>query len=373
MNHKPQTSPVFSWSASLLAVIASGSLLLPFAAAAFADEKASQADPASATPAPAPTQESPAATEPAAAASQEEQTPAAENLPKADEILTQVRTKLEGLDSLKCELNQIAMVAGMKLQASGKYVEASGNRVRLQFVMAPMVSAKAEDDKSLALDAESPALEGKDDRAQLLQVSDGSVMYTTWKNGKDVRVTRRNIRDILTAASSVATYDPKNAAMDLGVGGLRGLISRLQTTMEFGPVKSVKAGERNLYEVTGRWSEKVRKEVFQIPEGSLVDPRPHVPEYCRVYVDVETMLPRRIQFLKRNVETNPKLVRPMLSLDLRNIALNETVEDQLFAFTPPEGVKEEDLTQEVIDMIQKSTQPPESPDAAKSAPKEAPK
>ena len=134
MNHKPQTLPVFSWSASLLAVIASGSLLLPFAAAAFADEKAGQADPASAT---APTQESPAATEPPAAASQEEQTPAAENLPKADEILTQVRTKLEGLDSLKCELNQIAMVAGMKLQASGKYVEASGNRVRLQFVMAP--------------------------------------------------------------------------------------------------------------------------------------------------------------------------------------------------------------------------------------------
>lgn len=365
MNHKPQTQPVFSWPVALLAAVSSTGILLSLATAAIADEKTSQANPAAAS---APAQETPAS---APAGEAKSDAPAEDNLPKADDVLIQVRTKLEGLDSLKCELQQVAMVSGMKLQASGKYVEASGNRIRLQFILAPMVTAKAEDSKALALDAETPMLGEADDRGQLLQVSDGNVLYTTWKNGKDTRVTRRSIRDILAAASATTTYDPKNAAMDLGVGGLRGLISRLQTTMEFGSIKSVKAGERNLYEVTGRWNENVRKEVFKIPEGSLVDPRPHVPEYCRIYVDVETMLPRRIQFLKRNVEANAKLVRPMLSLDLRNIVLNETVDDQLFTFTPPEGVKEEDLTQETIDLIQKSTQPPATEEATeqKSEPK----
>ncbi len=51
----------------------------------------------------------------------------------------------------------------------------------------------------------------------------------------------------------------------------------------------------------------------------------------------------------------------MLTLDLRNIVLNEAVDEQQFSFTPPEGVKEEDVTQRVIEMIQKSNQPAADP------------
>jgi hypothetical protein len=200
-------------------------------------------------------------------------------------------------------------------------------------------------------------------------VSDGTILSTSWKNGETHRVTRRNIRDILAAAEASSSYDPKNAAMDLGVGGLRGLISRLQTTMEFAPVKSLKVGERRVFEVTGRWNEKVRKEIFRIPEGSLVDPRPQVPEYVRVYVDAETMLPRRIQFLKRSMNATEKMVRPMITLDLRNLVINEPVEDQTFVFqAPKENLPEEDQTEQVIEMIQKSLQPttaPTEPEAPK--------
>ncbi|MFN9718341.1 MAG: LolA family protein [Planctomycetota bacterium] len=362
MNHKPQTQPVLTWATPLLAVIAFGTLLTLAAAAGFADEKTAQADPAAVS-----TQVPPDATKEDAAADVP-----TENLPHADEILTQVRSKLEGVDSLKCDLSQIAIVSEMRMQAFGRYVEATGNRVRLQFVMAPMVTVKADDLKQLAMNAENPPLEATDDRGQLLQVSNGSVMYTLWKNGKDVRLTRRSINDILSAASATTVYSPTNAVMDLGLGGLRGLIARLQTTMEFAIVQKEEAGGRSFYKLTGRWNDKVRKEVFQIPEGTIVDPRPHVPEYCRIYVDLETMLPRRIQFLKRNVPTNPKLTRPMLTLDLRNIVLNEAVDEQEFAFTPPEGVKEEDVTQQVIEMIQGVGKPAAAPakseaDASKAA------
>lgn len=306
----------------------------------------------------------PATDSPAAATQEPNPAAPAEStgLPAADEILTQLRARLEGLDSLKCELQQTSTIAGMKLTAVGKYVEASGNRVSLQYVIYPMSPETVDDAKQLALDAAPETFDESRNRGVLIQVSDGTVLLTSWKNGDTQRVTRRNIRDILTAAEATKTYDPKNAAMDLGVGGLRGLISRLQASMEFAPVKSLTVGERQVFEVTGRWNERIKKDVFKVPEGTLVDPRPQVPEYVRVYVDAETMLPRRIQFLKRSMNPAEKMVRPLITFDLRNVVLNEAVDDQTFKFTAPENVPEEDQTEQVIQLIQQSINPTAQPD-----------
>jgi len=343
MNHKPQRQPAFPWLAPISGLTCLAAVLVACISAGIADE----------SPPPSSTADEP--TE----GTQKAVTPeGSTSLPAGDEILTQVRAKLEGLASLKCDLQQTALISGMKLTASGKYVEASGNRVNLEYTIFPMANVRADDARALSLDA--PALEMKDadNRGVLTQVSDGNVLYTSWKNGDAQRVTRRNIRDILAAASATAAYDPQRAAMDLGVGGLRGLISRLQTSMEFAMVKTVSIGDREFLEVTGRWSEKVRKDVFGLPEGTIVDPRPHVPEYVRVYVDPQTMLPRRIQFLKRSMDATAKLVRPLLTLDLRNLVLNETVDDQIFTYQAPEKIQEEDLTEQVIQQIQASVQPP---------------
>ncbi len=352
MNHKPQTLPSLTAMAAMAAFSLSMAALVLAIPAVYADE----AKPAAATAA----DESKSTAEDPAAAKADTPAEAASsaNLPAADEILTQLRGKLEGLDSLKCELHQTTLLSGMKLIAAGKYVEAAGNKVNLQYVIFPMVSEKPNDGTSLALDAEAPAVDESQNRGMLSQISDGSVLTTSWKNGEVERVIRRNISDILAAAKATTTYDPKNAAMDLGIGGLRGLISRLQTTMEFAPVKLVKAKGRDVYEVTGRWNEKVRKEIFKVPEDTIVDPRPQVPEYARVYVDVETMLPRRIQFLKRSMNPNEKSVRPLMTLDLTNLVINDAVDEQTFVFQPAENSEEVDQTEQVIKMIEQTLQPP---------------
>ncbi len=362
MNHKPQTLPGFTSLAALAGFVLGTAALATGFPAVFADE--TQAPAASAADEPKTTTRSPA---PPVTTEAPANSAAAANLPKADEILTQLRTKLEGLDSLKCDLNQTSLISGMKLTASGKYVEASGNRVSLQYVIYPLTGEKPDDAKQLALDADAPVLDETKNRGILIQVSDGQVLSTSWKNGETQRISRRNIRDVLAAAEATKSYDPKNAAMDLGVGGLRGLVSRLQTTMEFAPVKQIKVGERRVYEVTGRWSEKVRKEIFKVPEDSIIDPRPEVPEYVRVYIDVESMLPRRIQFLKRSMSPTEKLVRPLITLDLRNMVVNEAVEDATFVFQTPEGAQEEDQTEQVIQMIQQSILPAATPGAVPSA------
>ncbi|MCX7401226.1 MAG: hypothetical protein NT138_26375 [Planctomycetales bacterium] len=346
MNYKPQTFPHFAALTVMAAFLLSIGGLTRAKSAVFADESAAAATPAATDS--QPPAETPA---PAKAAAPDP------NLPAADEIMTQLRTKLEGLDSLRCELHQTSLISGMKLTARGKYLEASGNRVNLQFMIFPMVAEKADDAKQLALDAEAAPVDETQNRGILNQVSDGSVLSTLWKNGDMQRVSRRNITSILAAAEATKAYDVKNAAMDLGVGGLRGLVSRLQTMMEFAPVKSITVGDRKVYEVTGRWSERIRKDVFKVPEGSVVDPRPHVPEYTRVYVDAETMLPRRIQFLKRSMDPTAKMVRPLITLDFRNLVINEPVDDQAFVFKTPEKAVEVDETENVIQMIQQSLKP----------------
>lgn len=323
MNHHPQSQPK---APGLLLLALFGGITGVFGGslpAVLADEKAAAA----------PAQQSPP------------------DLPAADDILNQARTRLEGLDSLECDLQQTAMIGGMKILATGRYTEAAGNRVHLLFRMYPMATAKAEDIKATALDAPPAELKPEDNQGELQQVSDGTVVFTSWKNGETQRVTRRNLRDIQTAAASATGFESGSVAMDLGVGGLRSLISRLQTSMVFAPVRKVTAGDRTLLEVTGRWSDRVRRELFGLPENTFVDARPWVPEYCRVYVDQETMLLRRIQYLKHSPNPADKLARPLLTLDLRNLKLNGSVDDALFRFTPPENVPVEDQTDAVIQAI----------------------
>jgi hypothetical protein len=286
----------------------------------------------------------------------------------ATELLTDVRTRLEGLQSLQCELHQTAIIAGVKLAAVGRCVEASGNRVRLEYQVFAMTKAAAADLQTPAPDAEPVTQKPEDARGTLLQVSDGSALHTQWTNGESIRVTRRNINDILKAAETVAGYDPQKAAMDMGIGGLRGLIARIQTAMDFAPVKTVTINGRDYLEIMGRWNETIRTTVFALPKDTVTIPLPQIPEYVRLLIDPETRLPRRIQYLKRNPDPTAKTVRPMLTLDLRGLKLNEPVDDQLFVFTPPENTVAEDLTQDAVTALQQAVTPPAAAETTAAPP-----
>jgi hypothetical protein len=356
MNHKPEhpnKPPILPGFALLAAFAAGTGLLLP---AVFADEPAKQAAgaPATATAAPAVAQE----TKTSQDAPQQPAAAPAADLPAADEILNQARTRLEGLESLECDLQQTAIIGGMRILAAGRYTEAAGNRVHLVFRMYPMSPLKVDDAKTIALDAPPMEIKSEQLSGELQQICDGAVVHTIWKNGDTTRVTRRTLTAIQEAAATAGGFESGSVAMDLGVGGLRSLISRLQTSMVFAPVRKVMAGDRALLEVTGRWSDRVRKEIFGLPEGTFVDARPWVPEYSRVYVDQESGLPRRIQYLKHSPNPGEKVARPLLTLDLRNLRMNSPVDAALFRFTPPENVAVEDQTDAVINAIRNAKAAP---------------
>jgi len=366
MNHKPNSLTNFPGLTFITAVAVVLAIAMHQTPAKSADEKSLPPDTAASDPktpstdagAPATLGDDASATDPATQAA----TAASADAPNPTDLLNQVRSKLQSLDSLKCDLHQIVKMSGMTLHATGTYAEASGNRVSVEFRIFPTQTSHKDDTKKMAIDAEPTALAPETARGELTQVSDGSVLFTLWKNGGTVQVTRRNLRDIMDVATKVAGYDADHVAMDLGVGGLRGLISRIESLMEFAPVQTKKVGESDFYVVRGRWNAKARKDLFQLADDVIADPRPHVPEYVVFYIDTKTLIPRRIEYRKRAADPAQKFDRPMVTLDLRNVVLNETLPEDTFVFTTPDGVKEEDITEQTIQAIQQTIQAPAATD-----------
>ncbi|MCA9051466.1 MAG: hypothetical protein KDA89_22160, partial [Planctomycetaceae bacterium] len=167
----------------------------------------------------------------------------------------------------------------------------------------------------------------------------------------------------------VANYSAARSLQDLGVGGVQTLMTQLQAGMEFGAVREQQVGESKLLVLSGRWTGVARKEYFQAAEDPNSPLPEYVPDYVRIYVDAQAMLPRRIQYLKKHPDPEIRQVRPMSTTDFREIVLNADVPEATFTFRQPEGeeVPEKDITSETIDLIRQiaqGNQPPVTPESA---------
>ncbi len=379
MNYKPYRLTLFRPHFAVFAAISALTLLAVVRTAIAADEPAAQATTAAAATSSAGAQDPETTQNPSAAT--ESQAPADEagSGPPGAELLDQVQEKLKTVSSLKCDIHQTSIFTGMKFIAAGHYVQATGNRFRLEYTVFPMTSVKATDADAARLDAQQPAAEetaaGKDgvkadakteNRGTLTQVSDGNVLFTHMVNGATNRVTRRNVSDILKASEEAAGYSRDRAIQDLGLGGLGALIARIQSLMDLTPVSTVTVSETKFLVVSGRWNSDVRKRMFQLPDGAEMIPQEFIPEYVRLYIDAATLLPRRIQYLKRFPDPAQKQVRPIVTIDLRQIVVNDSIDESLFVFKTPEGVQEEDITEGTIQTIRQGnqTQPATAPGAS---------
>lgn len=351
MKHNPHSFT--SWATvTALAISAVCLTFLPkspvLAFAARADEQAAATD----TPA------ADAAAEPAAA----KLTPSALT---ADQVFQKITDTLDGVETLSCDLTQTVVLSGQKFQAAGRYVQASGNRMRLEYRIFPIGGLNADDARLFALDSETPDDSKRKVTGSLEQVSDGSVLWSRWVNGPQKQLTRRNIREIVDAVNDVPNYSATQSLQDLGVGGLQTLMSQLQVGMEFSTVQEQQVGDVTLLVLAGRWNQKTRKEVFGLedPEAPLPG---YIPDFVRLYVDAKASLPRRIQYLKKHPSPEVKKVRPVVTLDLKNIRLNEGVSDEMFTFDRGEedNIKEVDLTAQVIDAIKQIAAPAATGDSA---------
>lgn len=258
--------------------------------------------------------------EPAAADSEANGSP-----PEASALLRQSRDNLAGFRTLKAKMVETAEFGPRRFKAEGIYLQGVDHRVRV--------------------DVEVSIGENK---GRLLQVSDGEVLWTIYDVGPQLRITRRDVNQILAATEGAEARATELA--ELGLGGLPALLTSIERSNDFQPTQTATIEGRKFYVLQGAWKPEVRQQ-FQAKAQSLpvptTEPRPlppHVPDLIRVYLDSETLFPYRIRYLKQIAAAPGAEPAPILTLDFRDIVVNASLDPSEFRYTPPAEAEVADIT-----------------------------
>ena len=242
--------------------------------------------------------------------------------PEAKVALEQVRQRLKAYRSIKARLQETVVLGSRRFTVKGAYLQGADLKLRLEF-----------------------QVKLGDTEGSVLEVCDGQVLWTRHHIGAETRITRRDVSQIQQAAAGAGLTDNR-LIVELGFGGLPGLFASIEKSMQFDKYKEESADGRNVIVLEGGWRPVMLKTwKGDNPQAPLPD---YVPARVRLYLDAETMFPRRILYLSRNAE---QILRPMVSLDFTDVQTDVPVPAEVFKFVPPEGVFPQDLTQEFLDQI----------------------
>ena len=234
--------------------------------------------------------------------------------------MEQARDKLIGYKSVKSDIVEVVTIGNRKLRLSGKYLQ--GTDLQLRFEYEVTVGAT---------------------KGTLLEVCDGQILWTYYEIGKQKRVARRSVRQILDGAGG----GPDNLLIaEIGLGGLPGLLASIQRAIVFDKQWEQDVDDRTFVVVEGAWSPQFRTK-FLGPQSSENDPLPiFVPDRVRIYYDQTHLFPRRVLYLKQDPQT--QVDNPMVKLDFVNVQWDFEVDPMAFNYTPPENVPREDTTEHYL-------------------------
>jgi hypothetical protein len=199
----------------------------------------------------------------------------------------------------------------------------------------------------------------------LLEVCNGTILWTRTeidpggarrkdsKDRKEVQITRRNVAQILDAARKSGDFSEQTETSLLtsfGLGGLPALLAAIERDMKLGAVKEETLHDRPVYLVQGTWTEAMAARLRRPTQPGVPGLMPpHVPDQVRVYLDKETGFPYRFVYLKKL--PSREVMKPMLTLDFVEVAINESIDSAEFEYEPPEGAQPIELTNSFIEQF----------------------
>lgn len=249
--------------------------------------------------------------------------PAAESA-EARAILDQARQRLLSYQTIKAKLVETVALGQRRFTVQGIYLQGRSSDLKLRMEFRVKLG---------------------DTEGSILEVCDGQVLWTQHHIGTETRITRRDVRQILNAASESGA--PENfVTVELGFGGLPGLFASIGKSMQFDQLSDETIDGQKVVVVEGGWQSDMLK-LWKGNNANAALPD-YVPTRVRLYFDPETLFPRRILYLRRNAE---QILRPIVSLDFRDVQTDVPVPADAFKFTPPDGVFPEDLTKQFLDQI----------------------
>lgn len=252
----------------------------------------------------------------------------ARNARFAADLLVRTRITHSELRSIRADMSMSTKIGDRSFVADGTYVQGPDHKMRLE----------------LNMTLDSGVLVTK---ARLLQACDGSVLKTLRTIGKRHRLTRRDIKTILNAASSRGR-DMHNALVtELGLGGISGILASLERTMVFESHRDDRSGKQLIRILEGTWNPTFRNHLQGLAANQRGIPE-FVPDRVRVYVDSRFIL-RAVEYLKLNADTGEH--HPMITIKFENIKLNPKTSAKDFQFEAPKEVYEEEITEVYLQQL----------------------
>ena len=240
--------------------------------------------------------------------------------PSATEVLQDSRSRLMQYASVKANIHERVSILDHSFIAKGSYLQGKNLQLRLEF-----------------------SLELGGNKASLLEVCDGQVLWTRHEISSDAEITRRDVREILKAAERNGRVPQNTLIAELGLGGLPGLLAALEVDLDFRRVSEDTIDSRPVIMIEGKWKPAFLQRLTGTKlEGKEKPMPPFIPDLARIYFDKETRFPRRIMYLKSLPDR--KVLRPMLVLDFTKVVLNGPTSEQDFLFIPPDSPAPKELT-----------------------------
>jgi len=257
----------------------------------------------------------------------------------ATDFIKEVHEALYARTSIKADIEQSVSIGTQQFQVAGQYVS-SGQKLRLEYTIQP----------------------GQGVGGSLLEVCNGKELWSLMTVADTKRVTHRDVQQIKEAALATRNIPDVVLTAELGLGGLTALIASLERTMVFDAMKEESTEEGTRTVIQGRWKPEVSSRWPRSKEDLLPT---YVPDSVRIWIDPKTMFPVRILYVKRVLEKDKKVNRPMVNLKFKNVQFDVPIDDQDFNFVTPPDVVPEDITRMFLDRLKKSAD--DAAAAAKSA------
>ena len=244
--------------------------------------------------------------------------------------LGEARRRLTAYRTVKAAIKETVRLTPREFQMNGTYLQGTDLKLRLEY-----------------------KLQVGGTKAALTEVCDGQILWTWHRIGAEQRVTRRNVRQILSVRESAGRTPRNTLIAELGLGGLPGLLASIERNVALAEQWETTYGDRTLVVVEGTWKDAFRQRVA--PNLPTDQPLPQwVPDRIRIYFEDDSLFPRRIQYLKKNAL---QAHQTMVALDFETVELNSEVDPAAFNFVPPEKVVPEDVTQAYIQEFTKDKKP----------------
>ncbi len=248
----------------------------------------------------------------------------ATSAPDAQQAFNKALAALTTRKSIEARLVESITISDQPLRMKGRYIE-QGERSRLEL---------------------SVKLAGGSE-GTLLEVVDGEVLWNQTVIGESKQVTFRNLKQIADALKALPPQT-STTGLDLGLGGLSGLMKSLDSTMSFTQLRAEKDQEATLLVLQGTWKPEF---LANWQSGGAKELPPFVPDALRLSLDAETLFPRRFLYLKR--AGDQESLRPYVRLEFQDVKLDGEVDEAEFEFTPTEDLVPEDVTTLYIDQLKR--------------------